>query len=59
MTKQSNYVSSNLTIDTWKEELSRAKKFKEATQKRTEEIIVRKNREKNTEHRMQESEENQ
>ena len=46
MTKQTNYVPTDLTIETWKEELSRAKKFKEATQKRSEEKLLRKEMEK-------------
>ena len=46
MTKQRSHLQNDLTLETWKEELSRAKKYKEATQKRTEEKQVKKQLEK-------------
>ena len=42
MTKQHNLFLTNLPVETWNEELSRAKKFKEATQKRKTEKLVEK-----------------
>ena len=42
MTKQSQSLHNELTIETWKEELSRAKQYKEATQKRKKEKLVQK-----------------
>jgi hypothetical protein len=37
MTKNRSQLQNNLTIENWKEEFSRAKKYKEATQRRSEE----------------------
>ena len=42
MTKQTQLLHKELTIETWKEELSRAKQYKEATQKRSKEKLVQK-----------------
>jgi|GEM_PF-4265688 len=42
MTKQSKLLHQELTVETWKEELSRAKQYKEATQKRKSEKLVQK-----------------
>jgi hypothetical protein len=56
MTRQSNHLSNDLTTETWKEELSRAKKFQEATQKRSEEKRAHKEKEKNTERRTRSAE---
>ena len=41
MTKQRNQLQNDLPIESWKEEFSRAKKFKEATQKRNQEKQLR------------------
>lgn len=42
MTKQTKSLHNELSIETWKEELSRAKQYKEATQKRKKEKLVQK-----------------
>lgn len=42
MTKHTKLLQNELSIETWKEELSRAKQYKEATQKRTKEKSVQK-----------------
>ncbi|HEY0039959.1 MAG TPA: hypothetical protein VGB71_04800 [Flavisolibacter sp.] len=42
MTKQCNAIQPVPPIETWKEELSRSGKYKEATQKRQEEKQMRK-----------------
>jgi hypothetical protein len=46
MTKQRSQLQHVITVETWNEELSRAKKYKEATQKRKEEKRVSKEIEK-------------
>ena len=40
MSIQQNHLHTDFRIETWKEEFSRAKKFKEATQKRKIEKLV-------------------
>lgn len=46
MTKQRNHHTEDLPIETWNEELFRAKKYKEATQKRRTQKLAEKEVEK-------------
>jgi hypothetical protein len=49
MTKQRSQLQNNHAMETWREELSREKKYKEATLKRSEEKRLQLEREKKDE----------
>ena len=46
MTEQRDHLQNILTIENWREELSREKRYREATIKRTEEKRLQQEREK-------------